>query len=380
MKFSLLGGPLHGLGLRAGLVRGSSNTTPLGLVLGVGAWTVLVALAFIAGGGNELFALSALAVHVRLLVAIPLFFVCESWVNPRMASFVNTITVSGVVPRSSLAALESRVAWTLRRKDAWLPEAICLVLALLLSKFGSSLLPHGTSADFDPSRSTGGVALAGRWYWIVCLPLFRFLVLRWLWRLGLWSLFLWRVARLELHLVPTHPDGAAGLGYLEVVHGHFLPLIFAISALQAAALTEEISAGSIPFESVYPALGVVLLVNAVLFLAPAFLFTPKLWACRVKGLSEYMEFASGYVGGFERKWLGPDAPPDEPVLGTPDLQSLADLGNSMSAVRHVRIVPINVGLLRDVAIFALLPMLPLALLKYPLAELLEKFIARLAGG
>jgi hypothetical protein len=237
----------------------------------------------------------------------------------------------------------------------------------------------GTTAAYDPSRFATGVTLAGRWYWIVCLPFFRFLILRWIWRLGLWSYFLWRVARLELHLVPTHPDGAAGLGYLEIVHTHFVPLVLGLSAVQAASFAEEISSGRVTFEAIYPALALVLIVDAALLLGPLFIFAPKLWACRVKGLSDYMEFAARYVNGFDRKWLGEDEPRGEPLLGTPDLQSLADLSNSVSVVRNMRWVPVSPRMLTDLAIAALVPMLPLLLLKYPVAELAQMFFARLSG-
>jgi hypothetical protein len=260
-----------------------------------------------------------------------------------------------------------------------MPEAVCLGGAVLWSMFGSHLALAGATAVFDPSHAGTGLRMTGSWYWFVCLPLFRFLVLRWIWRLGLWSRFLWRVARLELHLVPTHPDGASGLGYLEVVHTHFMPLILALSAVQAAAFAEEISSGAIPFEAIYPGIALILVVDVVLFIGPVFIFTPRLWACRVRGLSDYMEFAASYVSGFDRKWLGSGTAPEEPLLGTPDLQSLADLSNSMNIVRNMRVVPINLALLRDFAIVALLPLLPLLLLKYPVAELAQKFVARLSG-
>jgi hypothetical protein len=380
MRFSLLGGPLHRLARRVGLVRGESNSIPLGLLLGFGTWAVLVALALVTRDGHRLFSMTLLAAHVGLLVALPLFFVCEAWVGPRMTVFVDTLTRSGVVPANSVAALESDVAWIRGCVASWLPDALCLVAAVLWARFGSSPAQHAASVEFDPRSAMDGMSLAGHWYVIVCAPMLRFLLLRWLWRLGLWSIFLWRVTRRELHLVPTHPDGVAGVGYLEVVHEHFLPLIFALSAVQAAGLAAEINAGVIPFDSIGPELGMILVVDLAVFLGPALLFAPKLWACRRNGLSEYMIFASGYVGGFEKKWLGADAPPEEPVLGTADLQSLADLGNSMGSVRNMRIAPISLTLLRDVTLAALLPMLPLLLLKYPLAELVRKFVSRLAGG
>jgi hypothetical protein len=42
-KFSLLGGPLHRLGRRPGLVRGETNMVALGLALGLLSWSILLA-------------------------------------------------------------------------------------------------------------------------------------------------------------------------------------------------------------------------------------------------------------------------------------------------------------------------------------------------
>ena len=378
-SFSLIGGPLHRMGCRLGLVRGGTDTVALGLALGLILWTVLAVLALTGGVAHRLFALTALGVHVRLLVVIPLFFLCETWLDPRLTTFVSTIARSGLVPRNALPALESEIASTGRWRNSWLPDVVCLVVAALLSIYGTHLQLPGASAAYDPSRAGAGVTMAGQWYWVVCLTSFRLLILRWVWRLGLWSYFLWRVAKLDLHLVPTHPDGAGGLGYLEIVHTHFIPLVLAISAVEAASFAEEISSGRMVFEAIYPTLALILVIDAALFLGPLLIFTPKLWACRVKGLSDYMEFAEGYVSGFERKWMGADAAPGEPLLGTPDLQSLADLTNSVNVVRNMRWAPVSLRTVRDFAIAALAPILPLILLKYPVAELAQKFFARLAG-
>jgi len=376
---SLLGGPLHQLGCRLGLVRRGTNTLGLGLALGVGLWTILVALAFIEGVSHRLFSLSVIGAHVRLLVAIPLFFLCETWLSPRLTIFASTIVRSGVVPEHRLPALESEITHTARWAASWLPEVLCLLVAVLVSPIGLQVGLSGATATYAPGRGAAGATLTGLWYWAVCLTLFRFLILRWIWRLGLWSYFLWRVAKLELHLVPTHPDGRGGLGYLEVVHTQFTPMVLAISAVQAASFAEEISSGTMTFGAIYPALALVLVADAVLFLAPLLIFTPKLRACRLKGLSDYMEFAGSYVTGFDKKWLGSRTANEEHLLGTPDLQSLADLANSVNIVRDMRLVPVTLRTLTGFAIAALLPVLPLLLLKYPIAELTEKFLTRLAG-
>jgi hypothetical protein len=380
--FSLLGGPLHRLGSRLGLVRGGTNTVALGLVVGAFPWLVLVALALIGGLGHALFSIEAIGRHIGLLVAIPLLFVCETCINPRFTAFVRLIVRSQVVPATERPALESEVARITRWKDAWLPEALFLLAAVLLAL----TLRNGNFFDYLPGlaggpspRGLGETTWTSQWDWMVCVPLFHFLFLRWLWRLALWCFFLWRVARLELRLVPIHPDGAGGLGFLEAVHTEFTPLILAISAVQSASFAQDFASGRMKFDAIYSGVAFILIVDAVLFLGPLLIFSRKLWACKVKGLSDYSALAERYVNEFDRKWLGAGPAPAEPLMGSADIQSLADLSNSVNIVRDMRLVPISPSLLMYLAAAALMPLLPLVLFKYPLADLLAKFFGRLSG-
>ena len=377
-EFSLLGGPLHRLGLHLRLVREKTNTIPLGVALGLLLWTVAVVLALIEGLSSQIFSLAMIAGHLRLLAGIPLFFICETWVDPQFTAFVRTIVRSGIVPTASLPDLESEIRSIARWRDSWLPEVMCFLLALLLSVLAPHLSYSGLTTGANPAFAEDQITMTGVWYQMVCLPLFRFFIFRWLLRLGLWWRFLWRLARLKLHLVPTHPDLAAGLGGLETVHTHFIPLVIAISIVNAASFAEEISVGVTAFEAIYPEVAVILFADALLFLGPLFIFTWKLWVCRVNTGGEYRAFAAHYVADFDRKWLRTDKP-GETLLGTSDLQSLADLANSFNIVRSMRIVPFGSRLLVNFAIAALVPLLPLLLFKYPWSHLAEK-VARMVLG
>jgi hypothetical protein len=132
-------------------------------------------------------------------------------------------------------------------------------------------------------------------------------------------------------------------------------------------------------DAIYPGVAFVLLVDAVLFLGPLLIFSRKLWKCKVTGMSDYSALAERYVNEFDRKWLGADPAPGEPLLGTADIQSLADLSNSVGIVRDMRLVPVSPSMLTYLAVAALLPLLPLVLFKYPIAGLLAKFFDRLSG-
>ncbi len=380
-ELTLFGGPLQRLGRRLGLVRGD-NTFWLGMALGLLAWGVLVLLALLQGGGDRLFSLAMIGVHVRFLVAIPAFFLCETWVAPRLAEFVRRLVRDGIVPETAWPGLAADIRRVDRLKDPWWAELLFFLLAFgvpLVDAF-VSILPGQTASLTSLLGDNGGrVGPVLLWYLGFCLPLFRFLVLRWLWHLGLWCYFLWRVQRLDLRLVPTHPDHVGGLGYLEVVQEHFATLAFAISAVYSASFAESIAAGTMAFETLQLMVPLVFLAVAVLFVGPLFIFAPKLWACRVAGWEEYMGMASRYVNAFDRKWIHGENPADERLLGTPDMQSLADLTNSVNVVREMQSIPGSRRFLISLAAAVVVPMLPLLFLKYPLSEVALRLFKMISG-
>jgi hypothetical protein len=375
----LAGGPLQRFGRRLGLIGGDSNSVPLGFALGGSLWGVLLLLSWIDGVHDSLFSLSAIGVHVRLLVALPLLFVAETLVTPCVATFIESLVRSGVVTPRSQTALDAELARARRLAYSWWPELLCLVGALAMLLAGSHLHLHGGSAT--PAGKGGPVAgtLAGLWYAIVCLTVVRFCLLRWLWRMLLWCRFLRRLSTLDLHLVPTHPDRQAGLGYLQVVHSQFMPVVVAISAIQAAGLAEEIAQGTTSLEAVAPAIVLLVAVMAVLFLGPLLILAPQLRAARLSGLARYMELGSTYVNAFETKWIMPAAAPGESILGSADVQSLADMQSSVGMVDEMRWIPVSLRLAMFGLGATLVPMTPLLLFKYPIAELAHKLVGRLVG-
>jgi len=144
-------------------------------------------------------------------------------------------------------------------------------------------------------------------------------------------------------------------------------------------LAREIASARMTFEAIYPGIAIVLIADAALFLGPLFIFSRKLWKCRVKGIRDYSVLGERYVSDFENKWLSAGHAPKEPLLGTADIQAMADLSTSVDIIRNMRTVPVSPNLLIYLAVAALLPLLPLALFKYPIADLLERFIQRLSG-
>jgi len=380
-EFALFGGPLHRLGHRLGLVREGTNTFRLGLALGLSAWTVLMILGLLQGLADRMFSIGMIGVHVRLLVAIPLFFACETWVAPRMSEFARNLVRAELVPETELPALGSAVRRVGRTKDSWVAEVILLLAVFAVPMIETVAHLPGSTGNWAwiVGKTGGRITWLSAWYLGFCLPLFRFMMLRWLWHLGLWWYFLWRVERLKLQLRPTHSDGVGGLGYLEVVHEHFMPLVLAISAVLSAALAEDIFSGTMALEALYRLVPTVLLGTTLLFIGPLFMFSGKLWDCRSTGWSEYMAMASRYVNAFHRRWVQNEQASGESQLGTSDMQSLADLTNSMNVLREMRVVPASRRLVMELAACVLLPLAPLLLMEYDAGQLAARLFHMLIG-
>lgn len=376
---SLAGGPLHRLGALLGLVDTRvGRSIFLGLAIAALLWGGVVVLALVTGRSSAVFALAVIGGHVRLLVAIPLFFLCEDRLASHLPPFAEGLRRTGIVQAGQAAAFDSAVSRFNRSAASTRAELVCLVLALI---------PVWIPLGMEGMEALGTTVFARHgldkpvqlWYWLVCLPVFRFLLLRWLWRLCAWNLFLWRVSRLDLNLVAIHPDRVAGLGYLSVVQTSFSLLVMAVSAVIAAGIAEEIAVTGASLNQFYHMLLVVVLICLVIFVLPLCSFSGQLRLARARGLAAYMDFAGDYVAAFQAKWIR-GRRPDEALLGTADLQSLADLGNSVRVVEELRLVPVNRTMLVAFAAAAGAPMLPLLLFQFPVDELAERAIRMLFGG
>src|SRR6185295_4831974 len=84
------------------------------------------------------------------------------------------------------------------------------------------------------------LTLAGYWLMFASTPIFQFILLRWYFRFFLWFIFLFRVARLNLHLVPIHTDRAGGLGFLGRSPMAFAPVLIAQGAVLAGLIASRI--------------------------------------------------------------------------------------------------------------------------------------------
>jgi hypothetical protein len=316
--------------------------------------------------------------HARFLVAIPLFLLAEVLIHQRIRLVVRQFVDAGIVTPEVLPGFRAAIDRAMRLRNSL---AVELVLAVGVFGFGwmfwtemSSLATSTWYAIVDPAGRR--FTLAGRWYTHVSIPIFQFLLYRWYLRLFVWFLFLWRVSRLDLRLTPTHPDRAGGLGFLASAPIAFAPVILAQAIVLSALIAGRILFQGETLNAYRYVIAAFVILQLVLVLGPLCVFAPMLLALKRRGRREYGALAARYTREFHEKWIE-GAPPDEPLLGSADIQSLADLANSYEVVRGIRAVPFGRDTIIQAAVPALIPFAPLALTVVPAEEILKKLMGML---
>jgi hypothetical protein len=386
-EFSLvLGGPLYRLWRRTHL---SGDALELlhrrVLVMTLLAWAPLLILSIAEGRawGSDVRIpfLKDVELHARLLLALPLLIVGEVYEHRRMLRVKRLFLERGLIPDVVRPRFDAAIASAMRLRDSVLAELLLIALVLVIGI--GVVWPRQVAVDVTyslvswygtPLDGTLRPTLAGWWLRCVSLVLFQFLLLRWYFRLLIWARFLWHVSRIELQVEPMHPDRCAGLGFLGSASQGFAPLLLAQGTVLAGMMANQIFySGSDLLDFKMDFLGLAGGLIA-LVLAPLLVFSPKLALAKREARREYGTLAMRYVREFNRKWLRCERPPDEPLMGSADIQSLADLGNSFQVPEGMRIVPFGLRTVLQLAITMLLPVLPLLLTMFSAEQILDKVL------
>ncbi len=374
-EFSLVrGGPVYRLLIRTGLLKLDLALIPrAAAAFAAITWLPLLLLALLDGtavSGATVPFLSDFSAHVRFLFALPLLIIADALIDQRLKQTVRQFVRSGLVSGKDLAYFHSTIRTANRLTSSSLIESLLLLLAFTAIVTGTEMDIAGSLADW---RAAGNLQLAGWWYIAVSLPLYRFILFRWIWRLAVWFWFLWRTAKQDLQLNPTHPDHAGGLGFLSIGQMYFGIIIFAFASVVSAALGKRIMYGEADLFSFTSLIVVFVLLSMVLLLAPLIVFSPMLLRTRRNGLFEYSVFADRYTDAFARKWIKGERREGD-ALGSSDIQSLADLANSFQIIQRMKLFPFSRETVIILALSAVVPMVPLLLTAFPADELLKRII------
>jgi hypothetical protein len=360
-------------------LRKSGDPRILRLAFGVVSITWLPLLLLTAARGDLLPRAGAgsflqdFAVHARYLIAIPLLILAEAVCVPRLGAIVRQFEESDLVRDSDRSRFDAALASTRRLRDSNGTELLVIGLSYLIvmglvfsvsQRFPAWQLAKGSGLDH--------YSLAGWWHWLVSLPLLLMLLLGWVWRLCLWTRLLWLISRLDLHLLASHPDHAAGLMFVGYsVRAWSLPAL-APGVIAAGTIANQVvHAGVSPLTFKYVVLG--LTVSTVLvFTAPLTVFYGNLLSAWRSAILRYGALAERVGHEFEAKWLGRAREFPEDPLQTGAFSATTDLYQVVSNIYAMKFVPVDVQSVIVLAVATVLPFVPVLLISEPLDVMLRK--------
>jgi hypothetical protein len=319
-----------------------------------------------------------LSVHARLLVALPLFLVAERLLDRLGVETISRLFDEGYIPSASSVRARALLRRITRWRDATLPESL-LLAAALLSGVASllGLLPaagaiHGTVE----SRYT----VTRIWYGLVSLPLFQFLLWHSLFRWALWVWALLGLSRLPLRLLPAHADRHAGIGFVkEPTLAYCSLMLLAVSSVLCAGWATQISMYGARLQSFKTLFFGYVLIAVVIAFAPLLMFVPQLVVARIVGRRQYGGLVTDYTSRFYERWIVGANRAD--LLGTPDIQSFADLGTSYREnIEQMHNLPFSSRDWIVLLIAALIPAVPLLFLEGPAHEVIKRILHLFLGG
>lgn len=376
-EFSIIeGGLLHRLQLRLGLMKDQApRVVRRAVTFALVAWLPLLILSALQGvllGKVNIPFLYDPSAYSRFLLCVPLLIVAEIVIGPHLADAANQFITSGLVREENYSAFDAAKASALRLRNSSVAEVIILGLTYVgafeaLRLFSSNVSTWNSLVSQSGHRFT----LAGYWYALVSIPIFQFLLYRWLWRTFIWCRFLWRVSRFDLQLVPTHPDQAGGLGFLGEAHRQFAIFIFAYGTTVSGTVAREIIFDKVPIGTFKIPIVAFIVIAPLLFLGPLFMFTPALVRTRRKALHQYSELGVKLGRLYHQKWVKEINPADESFLSAPDNTSLANYSRDFELVERMRPFPFEPRTAIVLALAGLIPMVPLPTTVMPMQEIFE---------
>jgi hypothetical protein len=345
-------------------------------------WLPVVLWAWYAGrvlpGGTAEPMLAHFGIHARLLVAVPLLILAEGPAHALAGRPLRHLVESGVVRAEGMGDFRAVLAGVAKLRDSTVPWIVIVGIVIAFATT-SEVVHHAHEIIWAAEASAPGSAgFGGLWYLYVGRSIFLVLALGWLWRLVLLTVLFWRIARLDLSLVPTHPDRAGGIGFLQWLPAAFAPVVLAISIVVASRLAHDAVYHELALRSMRVHMIVFVVVSVVLFLLPLLAFAGPLKRVKRKALLD----SGALVGHHDRlvreRWIEGRQLHDAAVLDAPELGPVADTAALFASVQAMRTVPLGMASIVPLAAAASLPMAAVLALQVPIKDMLLTLLKALA--
>lgn len=335
-------------------------------------WALWAKRAFISGTGESLFC--HFGIHSRFLIALPVLLLGERSSTKVLRNILPQFEERGLIVPGKRAAFDDVLCRVVRLRNSsvpWVMIAILIVIPWLVPYAGSEI--H----ELDWARKGNVLGFGGWWYLHVARPLFQLVILGWFWRLILVTILLWKIIRLGMDLVPTHPDNLGGMGFLENLPKFFAPLAFACSVILAAHWAHEVEWHGAHVKQYHHLVAVFAVGMLLLSVSPLLVCIPLLKRARLAAMRSYGALVATHGRLVQQRWIAKQNTPDSPLLNAPELGPVADVNTLFESVKAMRILPLGKKSLVAIIIPILIPIMVLYAMEIPLAELLGKIVKTL---
>lgn len=371
------GGPFYTLQRQLGLLREDAFRAGRRAMLLVGlAWGVPLVLSIIAGDAIGPYAdrpyLLDPGAWARFFIAVGLFILMERQVEERLRIHLAQFARAPILAPGSFEPAAEAVTRALKRRDSRLAEVICLTIAILATIAALfRMIDTETSSWMVRVSSEGNsMTVAGWWCMVFSNTLFLFLLLRWLWRLFVWSMLLRDLAGLELRLVATHPDGHGGLAFIGQYPNAYSTFVLAVSCVAGAAIAKEFLAGALTGEAYGFVMGVWLLIVLMLFTFPLLAFRKPLAKLKKRTYLACSALATRHHRAAERDLLGKNITASEDAEKVAG-QEIPDPSKVFATTQKLSVFLVSRSALLPISAAAILPLVAAGATKLPLKELFK---------
>ena len=353
----------------------SAHTLRLAIAVAAAAWLPAIALSTLHGLVSLKSFLLDIAAQSRLLIVLPLLVLTEPVLTTRLATIARHFLAADLVRQEDTSRFEKAFAAFERRGNSLIAQVGIVVIVYVVIASSMLYLVNGILPRWcymtDAKSSLSG---AGTWYVLVSIPIMLYLLFRWMWRQILWSWFLQIVSRMDLKLVPSHPDLVGGLGFLESSLRGSMPFSFALGTIVAGAVANEMIHSHLPLLQFKHVPIVVTAIVVILCVGPLCAFMGILLQTKRRGTFEYGSLAIALGHQFESKWLNTTRKVDGDVLEVPDFSATTDLYSVAANVRQMNFAPFSISSVVRLIGVTLIPAIPVALIAVPFDVLLQHVI------
>ena len=383
------GGVARVLSLRMGGQGASAFSPPTRLLMAIGLmWLPLAVLTLINGtfASDEIAQafITDVVPQVRLLIALPLLLLAGLAIDPSVGGTIRGLALSGVVPQSEYPRFKTALSRITAMRDSIWPDIVLLVLAFAMTwtlrpGYGDAMFEVADKSWLQSvSEGRAILSMAGWWYLLVSAPLFQFILFRWIWRFIIWGVFLFRLSRIRLDLHATHPDFGGGIGMLGLSQQTFVVLFAALSAIVSSTIAHDMLFEAATFESARLEMLAFVVMCLVAIYAPLTLFTGQMYMARRHALRQYGALAYKLSAAFHEQWIS-RASEDvgKQLKEAVDPSAMADYGAVFDTVQNTRFIPVSMRNIVTTAASLVVPFLPLYLLQFSVADLIDRLLGAL---